>query len=287
MYLKRKYTCKKTTLFPYLVVAPVVILILIFRIYPIILNIRDSFFYKDQLSLNNYIRIFTDKRIWESLWLTFKFTIILDPIQMVIAFGMALLASLNIKGVGVFRTIYYLPVTISMAVACIMWSMMFNPEYGVINAFLTSLGFDEQLFLVNEKQALGCIMLVCIWKGCGYLMMFFVAGIKDIDSALYESAKIDGASYWQSVFRVTLPSLKNTLSFVVITNTISCLLLFAPIYQMTEGGPQRSTNLLMYEVYKSAFVYGDRSRASALMTVLLVVVGLVVSVQFKFFNKED
>lgn len=129
-----------------------------------------------------------------------------------------------------------------------------------------------------------------IWssfQGNDGLMMFLLAGIKDIDETVYESAKIDGASYWQSVFHIMLPMLKRTMAFVVINDTTSNLLLFAPMYMITKGGPQNSTNVLMYEVYKSAFIYGDSARAAASMSVLLLIVGIIVAVQFKFLNKEE
>ncbi len=164
---------------------------------------------------------------------------------------------------------------------------MLNPTNGVVNSILMKLGMEPQQFFTSNKQALASIMMLCIWKGCGYLMMFLLAGIKDIDETVYESAKIDGASYWQSVFHIMLPMLKRTMAFVVINDTTSNLLLFAPMYMITKGGPQNSTNVLMYEVYKSAFIYGDSARAAASMSVLLLIVGIIVAVQFKFLNKEE
>lgn len=118
-------------------------------------------------------------------------------------------------------------------------------------------------------------------------MMFLLAGIKDISQELFESAKIDGASYWVTTFRITIPLLKRPLAFVIIADTTSNLLLFAPMYMITKGGPQGSTNVLMYEAYKSAFIYGDQTRAAALMTVLLLLVGIIVAIQFVALNKES
>jgi multiple sugar transport system permease protein len=149
------------------------------------------------------------------------------------------------------------------------------------------LGMEAQPFFTGKDQALESIMLVATWKGCGYWMMFLLAGINDIDTSIYEAAKIDGSSYWNTVFHITLPLLKKQIAFVVIADTTSNLLLFAPMYMITKGGPRGSTNVLMYEAYKSAFVYGDQARAAALMTVLLLMVGIVVAIQFKYLNKED
>lgn len=246
-----------------------------------------SFLWKGEWSTRSYEMIFADKTFWKSLWLTIKFNLILTPIQVVISIGMALLVSVRMRGIGVFRTIYYLPVAISITVACMMWNMMLNPSNGVVNSFLLKLGFEAQPFFTGSKQALASIMMIATWKGCGYWMMFLLAGIKDISQELFESAKIDGASYWVTTFRITIPLLKRPLAFVIIADTTSNLLLFAPMYMITKGGPQGSTNVLMYEAYKSAFIYGDQTRAAALMTVLLLLVGIIVAIQFVALNKES
>lgn len=273
--------------FPYLIIAPTIILILLFKIYPILENVFTSFLCKGEWSTRSYEMIFADKTFWKSLWLTIKFNLILTPIQVVISIGMALLVSVRMRGIGVFRTIYYLPVAISITVACMMWNMMLNPSNGVVNSFLLKLGFEAQPFFTGSKQALASIMMIATWKGCGYWMMFLLAGIKDISQELFESAKIDGASYWVTTFRITIPLLKRPLAFVIIADTTSNLLLFAPMYMITKGGPQGSTNVLMYEAYKSAFIYGDQTRAAALMTVLLLLVGIIVAIQFVALNKES
>lgn len=273
--------------FPYLIIAPTIILILLFKIYPILENVFTSFLWKGEWSTRSYEMIFADKTFWKSLWLTIKFNLILTPIQVVISIGMALLVSIRMRGIGVFRTIYYLPVAISITVACMMWNMMLNPSNGVVNSFLLKLGFEAQPFFTGSKQALASIMMIATWKGCGYWMMFLLAGIKDISQELFESAKIDGASYWVTTFRITIPLLKRPLAFVIIADTTSNLLLFAPMYMITKGGPQGSTNVLMYEAYKSAFIYGDQTRAAALMTVLLLLVGIIVAIQFVALNKES
>jgi multiple sugar transport system permease protein len=278
---------RKRNAFPYFIIAPALLLIIIFKLYPIVLNIWNSFQWKGEASVRSYELIFADKTFWKSLWTTFKFNLILTPLQIVISIGMSLLVCQRIRGVALFRTIYYLPVTISITVACIMWNMMLNPSNGIVNSVLMKLGMEAQPFFTGKDQALESIMLVATWKGCGYWMMFLLAGINDIDTSIYEAAKIDGSSYWNTVFHITLPLLKKQIAFVVIADTTSNLLLFAPMYMITKGGPRGSTNVLMYEAYKSAFVYGDQARAAALMTVLLLMVGIVVAIQFKYLNKED
>ena len=278
---------KNVTIFPYLLVLPALALIIIFKMYPIVLNIWVSLRWKDSFSIINYFNIITDNAFWKSLWITLKFNLILTPLQIVISLGMALLVSRKIKGIGFFRTIYYLPVTISITVACIMWNMMLNPQNGIVNSILLKIGINAQPFFTGNTQALASIMALSSWKGCGYWMMFLMAGIKDIDVSLYDAAKMDGASYWKTVFYVIIPALKKTFAFVLIADTTSNLLLFAPMYMITKGGPQDSTNVLMYEAYKSAFIYGDQARSAALMTVLLLIVGVIVAIQFAFLKRGD
>lgn len=278
---------KNVKIFPYLLVLPALALIIIFKMYPIVLNIWVSLRWKDSFSVINYFNIITDNAFWKSLWITLKFNLILTPLQIVISLGMALLVSRKIKGIGFFRTIYYLPVTISITVACIMWNMMLNPQNGIVNSILLKIGINAQPFFTGNTQALASIMALSSWKGCGYWMMFLMAGIKDIDVSLYDAAQMDGASYWKTVFYVIIPALKKTFAFVLIADTTSNLLLFAPMYMITKGGPQDSTNVLMYEAYKSAFIYGDQARSAALMTVLLLIVGVIVAIQFAFLKRGD
>ena len=121
----------------------------------------------------------------------------------------------------------------------------------------------------------------------GYWMIFLLAGLKNIDEAIYESARIDGAGWFTRLFRITLPMIKNVLLFVLVADTTTNLLLFVPMQLLTEGGPQGSTNVLMYEGYKSAFLYVDRPRSAAIVTVLLLLISLVCIIQYKLFEEKD
>lgn len=278
---------KRERWIPYALIAPAILLIILFKMYPILNTLVQSFIRKGNWSLRNYGLIFEDRQFWNSLWVTFKFNIIVTPLQILISIGMALLVNIKMKGTGIFRTIYYLPVTISMTVACILWNLMLNPASGVVNSALKMLGFSAQPFFTGVSQALGSIMMLASWKGCGYWMMFLLAGLQGIDEELYESARIDGANWWQTTSRITLPLLKNSLTFVIISDTTSNLLLFAPMFMITKGGPQMSTNVLMYEVYKSSFIFADQARASTLMTVMLFIVATIVAIQFVLLNRND
>lgn len=279
IYIKNKWL-------PYLLIAPIVILIFLFKIYPIFDSVVQGFRLKGAWTLNNYKMLFADKTFWASLIVTFKFNLIIIPLQILISFIMAMLANVKIKGIEAFRTIYYLPFCISLTVSTLIWQTMLNNNNGVMNSLLNLFGFESQGFLIDKKWALLSIILIASWRGCAYWMMFILAGLKNIDRALYESAKIDGAGFFGILFRITIPLLKNVLLFVLVANTTANFLLFAPIQIATEGGPQGSTNVLMYEAYKSAFKYSNRPRSSCIVTILLIIVVVICFLQNKFMKEK-
>lgn len=281
IYIKNKWL-------PYLLIFPTVFLICIFKIYPIIDSVVQGVLSDaGGLTLDNYKLLFADKTFWSSLWVTLKFNIIIIPLQIVIAFVMAMMVNVKVRGIEVFRTVFYLPFCISLTIATVIWQMMLNVNNGVVNSVLGLLGIQPIGFLIDKKWALLSIVLIASWRGCAYWMMFFLAGLKGIDTAVYESAKIDGSGFFSTLFRITIPLLKNTLLFVFVANTTANFLLFAPIQIATEGGPQGSTNVLMYEAYKSAFKYSNRPRQACIVTILLVIVILICVIQNKFLTEKE
>lgn len=282
----KTYTWSRKLL-PYFLIGPAVVLILIFKIYPIVNTFADSMTVDGAFSLHNFRNLFSDKFFWESFWVTIKFNVILTPLQIFLALLVSLLVNAKVRGIGVFRTIYYLPATMSTAVAAIIWGTMLNPNNGVINSLLSMIGIDKQPFLTSSDQALYCIMLITTWIGVGYWMMFILAGLKGVDEAIYDSAKIDGANWFQTTIRITIPMIRKTLAFVLISDTTINLLMFAPMQIITTGGPRRSTNVLMYEAYKSYFTYADKGRGDAIVAVLLIMIAIVVAFQYYFVNGRD
>lgn len=284
--LKREKAFQKVL--PYLMLAPALMFILIFKIYPMISVSVGSFFRDGNFTFRTYEILFKDKTFWNSLWVTLKMNIVIIPLQVLISLFLALLVNNTVKGIGVFRSIYYLPVTMAISVASVTWSLMMNVNNGVFNSILSIFGIESQGFFTDPKQALWCIIVMASWKGCGMWMMYLLAGLKGVDTAIYESARLDGAGYLTTLTQITLPLIKRTMLFVVVANTTSNMLLFAPSKLITEGGPRNSTNVLMYEVYKSAFRNGNMSRAGAITAILLVIIMITVICQFRMMNaKED
>lgn len=281
----RKRILAKTI--PYLLLLPALLGIIVFKIYPIFSALINSFIRKGQFSLRTYEILFADKTFWSSLWTTLKMNVIMIPLQIVVSLILALLINNQVKGIGVFRSIYYLPVTMAISVASVIWSLMMNVNNGVFNSILRMMGIPSQGFFQDANQALGCIIIMATWKGCGYWMMYLLAGLKGVDTSIYESAKLDGAGYFTTLFKITLPMIRRTMLFVLVANTSANMLLFAPTKLITEGGPRNSTNVLMYEVYKSAFKNGNMSRANAITAVLLVIVIILVIGQFRMMNRNE
>jgi ABC-type sugar transport system permease subunit len=162
-----------------------------------------------------------------------------------------------------------------------------NPGSGIVNSILGVLNIPPQGFLINKNQALWSIVAIASWVGCGYWMMFLLAGLKNIDSSIYESARIDGANWLTTIIKITLPMIKKVFLFVFVANTTTNILLFVPIQMVTMGGPEGSTNVLMYEAYKSAFKYADRSRSAVMVTMLLLIIALICFCQFKLLNEKE
>lgn len=272
---------------PYLLILPAIVLIILFKIYPIINTLLESILVEGKITFNNFKELFADKYFLDSLWVTIKFNVILTPVQVFLSLLVSLLVNANVKGIGAFRTIYYLPATMSTAVAAIIWATMLNPNNGVLNSIISLFGIAKQPFLTSDKQALFCIMLITTWIGVGYWMMFILAGLKSIDESVYDSAKMDGANWLQTTVKITIPMIRKTLAFVIISDTTINLLMFAPMQIITNGGPNRSTSVLMYEAYKAYFTYADKGRGDAIVSVLLLIIGIVVCIQYFLINGSD
>ena len=232
-------------LIPYLMILPALIFVLIFKIYPILSVSAGSFFRKGVFTFKTYQILFKDKVFWNAVKVTLKMNVVMIPLQVVLSMSLALLVNSKVKGIGVFRSIYYLPVTMSISVASVTWNLMMNVNNGVANSLLSLFGIPSQGFFTDVKQALWCIVIMATWKGCGYWMMYLLAGLKGIDTSIYEAATMDGAGFFTTLFQITLPMMKRTLLFVFVANTTANMLLFAPTKLITEGGPQNSTNVLM------------------------------------------
>ncbi|HBK67477.1 MAG TPA: sugar ABC transporter permease [Firmicutes bacterium] len=269
-------------------VLPAFALLLTFKLWPIGVSIVESLMHtgitgtRTFVGLENYAYLFkADPVFWSSFKITLVYSLIINPLIVLIALGLALLLNTGMKFVKFFRTLYFLPSAISYAVVAVIWGVIFDPYYGLANSFLRFFNLKPQPYFSSPNQALLCIVFLVLWRSVGYWMMFYLAGLQGISEEIYEAASIDGAGRMQKLWRITIPLLKRTTAFILISNTAFNFLTFAPVYILTNGGPQGSTNLLMYESFKSAFVNLDMGRASAISTILLLIIFLISMIELK------
>lgn len=236
--------------------------------------------------LDNYRQIFGDPTFVRSLWNTILYAVIQTPLQTILGLSLALLVKKKVAGIGIFRTLYYMPVVISMVVASVIWRIAYAPEGGLINSFLNFFGISSQPFLTSTFQALPAIAGMLAWKWVGFSMIIFLAGLQNIPEDMYEAARLDGANWWKQFLNVTLPLLKRTMLFVVVINTINSFKLFTPIILITQGGPNDSTTVLVYYIYKEAFQYFSLGTASAGAVILFGIILMVLIAQFRLFQTD-
>jgi multiple sugar transport system permease protein len=278
---------------PYLFIAPAMVGLGLFKLYPIVEGLRLSFYevrliarQSTFIGLANYLELVQDSVILHATVNTLIFNLVVTSAQVVLALGLAVLVNRKARGIALFRSLYFIPVVISLVVASIVWNLMYLPDNGLLNGLLGVLGLSHQPFLTSRTQAMPAVMGMVIWKGVGYWMVILFAGLKEIPEGIQEAAVVDGATPVRRFFAITLPLLSPTLLFVVVADTVINFLLFVPVYVMTQGGPSDSTTLLMFEVYRNAFVYTRFGYAAAISTVLLLVTVLAVAIQMRFLRVE-
>lgn len=268
---------------------------MVLRLYPAASAARDSLFRTSLVEgterfvgVENYAALFSDPGFRGSLLVTIVFTVIVNPLQVALATALAVLYTRRrMRGAKAWRTLVILPIAAPPAVSAVIWNVVFRPDDGLANSFLHVLGIPAQPFLTSPDQALASIIVLLSWIGVGYWMLFLVAGINEIPAELYEAAQIDGASGLRQFFSITLPLLRRPLAFVLVADTVSNFLVFAPVQMLTKGGPEGSTNLLMYDIYTRAFTLGDLPTAQAEVVILVLVTITVVALQFRMLRSKD
>ena len=266
----------------YIFVAPAVILLIAFLVVPMIYTVYFSGF-KYQImrpdamkfiGFENYQKLFSDKNFWLALKNTVYFTVIVVPCLCVLALALALLVSKKFRGVAVFRTMYFAPQLTSMVVISVLWSVLYNanPNTGLINSILVSLGMSPIKFLSDASTAMNSIIFMSAWQGAGYQMMIFLAGLQGIPRDQYEAASVDGATKFKQFLYITIPGLKGTIKYVIMITMIQAMKLFTQPYIMTQGGPKNSTKTLVYYIYTQGFQKGNFGYACSIAAVFFVIV---------------
>ncbi|WP_010277575.1 carbohydrate ABC transporter permease [Paenibacillus senegalensis] len=282
----------------WLLSAPSLIIIIIFMIIPFAMSIVYSFTNKmlvanpnnplQFVGLSNYIRVFTNETAVQAFANTAFFALLFVPFTVVISTILAVFVNRSIKGIGIIRLIYFSPQIVSLTVVAVIWAFIFSPSAdGLLNSILQSFGIESQLWLKDPKQAMYSIAVMSIWQAVGMQMIIILGGLQYIPEEIYEAAKVDGAKKWQSFLLITVPMLRNTLNFVIITNTIAALKLFTQVLMLTEGGPQNSTNTVVYFMYNVGFSRNQIGYSSAMAVVFFVIVLIISLIQNKVITKGE
>src|SRR3984885_2239448 len=278
----------------YLLLLPALICLAVFRLYPIASAVFGSLVTESAIQpgsqifvgIQNYLQLFADPIFWQSLWVTLKLNLVINPLQVFLALLLAVMANQRFRAISFYRLLFFIPLGVSLPIACILWHIMLDPNSGLLNSLLNLVGIPAQPFLISQSQALWSIVAIATWKGVSFWMIFLWAGLQNVPREVLEAATIDGAGRIRRFLRITLPLIRRPLLFVLVTDTAVNFLLFVPMFLLTRGGPSYSTNILMYEVDKSGFVYGDMGRSLALVVVLLLLVMVTVLIQFRLFSRE-
>ncbi|WP_079726592.1 carbohydrate ABC transporter permease [Okibacterium fritillariae] len=240
------------------------------------------------VGLDNYVRVFTDPDILQSIGNTALYSVLFTPLAVIVALLLAVaLNNPRLPWRGFFRTTLFLPFIVSLAVAAFAWQYLLDPQIGLLNYWLRGAGISLGNVLQDPALAMPTVVLVAVWKNFGFYMVIFLAGLQDIPGSLYEAAKMDGANAWRRFTNITLPQLSNTLAFVGIVALIAALQAFDQIYVLTGGGPYRSTQTVVMEIYESGFKDLDLGFASALSYVLLIATLILSLVQFGFAGRRE
>jgi multiple sugar transport system permease protein len=271
--------------------APSLLGVILFLLIPIVFVIFLSLVQWNMLTpmkwvgLSNYANIFEFDGFGHSLLVTAYYVLLNIPVQTVLALGMAMLLQRKHAGSGLIRVIAVLPFLSTPVAMGVVWNWIFNPT-GIINQFLAHFGIAGPAWLTDQATAMPVIAFANIWQYAGYNMLFFLAGLAAIPPSMYEAAALDGATKWQQFRRVTLPLLRPTMLFVLVTGVIGSFQVFDTVYVMTAGGPGNSTEVANLNIYNTAFAGFRIGEASAMSVVLFLLILAITVLQFQWFNKR-
>jgi len=258
----------------------------LFTLLPMVGTLGLSFMQWDLLGkpewvgLSNYVALVGDPLFWKVMAQTGYFVALYLALDVSLALGLAIALNQNLRGLGIIRTAYFIPVVCSMVAGAILWSWIFDPRYGAINSVLVAVGLEPVHWLSDSRWALPAIAVVSVWKNLGYDMLLFLAGLQAIPRGQIEAASLDGANAWQRFRYVTLPLLGPSLVMVSMLATIRAFQTFDTVYLMTEGGPHRSTTIVGFWLFQNAFTTFKLGKASALAYILFMALLALSAVQW-------
>lgn len=284
---KKTSFISKKTLTGYAFLAPNMLGFLAFTLIPITVSFGLAFVNWDILTpakfagLTNFTRLLKDRDFWYYLYNTFFFMLAI-PIGMAVSLAMAITLNQKLKGIVFFRTIYFIPVISSMIACALVWRWIYNPDFGMLNVFLSWMGVkNPPQWLASTFWAKPALIIMGVWQHAGYTMLLYLAALQGIPNELYEAANIDGATKWQQFCHITWPMLSFVNFFIVIMGVIGGFQAFGVQYVMTKGGPAGSTTTIVYYIYNNAFQWFKMGYASAIAWVLFAIMFGFTLLQWK------
>lgn len=276
----------------YLFLLPNFIGFIVFTLVPVAMALFYSFTNYDGnrrmdfVGLTNFIKLFQDSSFVISLKNTIVYTVGTVPFIIILSLLVSVLMNNGVKGASLYRAIMLFPHIASIVAVTVVWQFLYNAKSGPINQILRSLGVaNPPSWLSDEKTALLAVMIMIVWKGIGYYMITYLAGLKGIPKDQYEAATMDGANAWNKLIYVTIPNLRPVTFYATIMCIINSFQVFTPIYVMTKGGPGRATSVLVLKIYEDAFVNYKFGYASAEAMILFLLILFVTLIQF-YHNKK-
>lgn len=273
---------------PYLYILPALILFCVWVFYPFLNTLRLSAATTDptgnvssMVGLQNYINILTSAEFGNSLWVTVKYAVMTVALSLIVGFIAGILANESIPGRGLFRTVYALPMAVASASASIIFMFVYHPSIGWLNYVLhTNIGW-----LTDQKWAIFSVTLVTVWMNMGMNFIFILAALQSVPPELYECAAIEGAGFFTKHVKITIPCISPTLFYLLIMDVIGSFQSFAQINLMTRGGPNNSTNVIVYQIYREAFFNNRFGLACAQSVVLFILILILTLLQFRLEKK--
>jgi len=278
---------RRNNLAGWVLVSPVVVGLLVFTLYPFLASLALSFCEYDiftpprWVGVWNYETMLTrDPLFWKSLTNVLYYTALAVPLGIVMGVGLALLLDAKIKGLAVYRTLFFLPSIVPVVATSVLWIWLLNPQIGLVNTLLRLVGIEGPTWLASVAWSKPSLVFMGVW-GVGGSMLIYLAGLKDIPASLYEAAVVDGANAWQRVRYVTLPMLTPVIFFNLVMGMIGAFQYFTQAYVMTQGGPLDSTRFYALHLFFEAFQYLKMGYASAMAWVLFIIVVGVTALLFR------
>jgi multiple sugar transport system permease protein len=284
---------KRSRWVPWFYIGPAVLVMAAACLYPVISAFHLGFYDWSMgtpwssakwVGFDSFVSAFSNPRVWSSLWTTLQFAAIAVTAEMVLGIALALALEHPVRGMSVFRTLFILPMMIAPIAVGLAWRYMFDAQFGLINALLALFGVAAKGWLSDPTLAFAAIVIADVWQWTPFVFIMIVAALANIDSAVMEASRIDGANWWQATFLVKLPMIMHVIAITLMMRLIDAFRVLEVIYVLTFGGPGDSTEILALHIYKTAFVGQQLGVASAISVLLLIVVALLSLAALRLSN---